>query len=366
MQRKIPDRVPVMPQVCHGHAINIFYEDYRKGIVETVRYPEKALNLVLKAAIFYGFDGLRLFAPGYGMVPGYGMDVIDNEREMIVKWKNDSKVQNSKERAGIVDVYGGGHIIYDEPILRVNTKEDLKKIPRIKCSDLIETKPFKKLKEAIGKAHDNDLFVASAPGGFTMNYVSDLRGQTQALFDIKDNTNLVNEIMDIGLEISIERAKALIKCGVDAFCIGDALASASVISPSSFKNYCFPRFKIFCNEFKKENILIYMHICGNAVPLFEMMASTGVDCIEPLDPLGGVKVSDAKKQVGKEVALMGGVNTITLLSGNPGLVYDEGISCCKAGGNDGGYILAAGDMVPDFAPKNNIKALVRAAKDYKY
>ena len=40
----------------------------------------------------------------------------------------------------------------------------------------------------------------------------------------------------------------------------------------------------------KMGLKIYLHICGNSNPILEMMASTGVDAIEPLDPLGGVRL----------------------------------------------------------------------------
>ena len=56
-----------------------------------------------------------------------------------------------------------------------------------------------------------------------------------------------------------------------------------------------------------------------------MMADTGVDCIEPLDPLGGVEVWDAKARVGGRVALMGGVHTVKLAIGT----LDEVASDCR-------------------------------------
>ncbi len=38
----------------------------------------------------------------------------------------------------------------------------------------------------------------------------------------------------------------------------------------------------------------------------------------------------------------------------------------RAGGNGGGYILAAGDMVPDMTPEANVRAMVKAARDCCY
>jgi MtaA/CmuA family methyltransferase len=172
--------------------------------------------------------------------------------------------------------------------------------------------------------------------------------------------------MDVALGNAIEHAKALVDCGVDALYVGDPLSSASVISPRSFRAFCFPRFQLFCSELKDRGALIYLHICGNSGPILEMMADTGADCVEPLDPLGGVTVADAKRRIGGRVSLMGGVNTLTLLNGSPEQVYQEAVTCCRAGGIGGGYVLAAGDMVPDQTPEENVRSLVQAAKDMSY
>ena len=91
------------------------------------------------------------------------------------------------------------------------------------------------------------------------------------------------------------------------------------------------------------------------------MAESGVDCIEPLDPLGGVEVADAKKRIGHCVSLMGGVNTVTLINGTAEEVYKESVKCCRDGAAGGGFICAAGDMVPDFAPVENVLAMIKAA-----
>ena len=55
-----------------------------------------------------------------------------------------------------------------------------------------------------------------------------------------------------------------------------------------------------------------------------MLADTGAHAVEPLDPLGGVSVADAKRRIGGRVALMGGVNTLTLAHGTPEEVKSRG------------------------------------------
>ncbi len=93
-----------------------------------------------------------------------------------------------------------------------------------------------------------------------------------------------------------------------------------------------------------------------------MMADTGADVVEPLDPMGGVQVSDAKARIGDKVALMGGVNPLTLLQGSARDVQTETIAKCREGGPYG-YVLAAGDMVPPATPLKNLQAMVDVARE---
>ena len=348
------DRVPCMPQVCHGHCINLFYDNYREGLRDVVENPGKAWDLMIQAADLYDLDGIRLFrAPAPYKTRAEGDEIIAFDPD-------------SGEKVGIVDTFGGGWVVLDKPELPIETEADLASIPKpIKADELVGQEWFAKLSEAITKAHPKR-FVASAPAGFTVNYLGYRRGKEQALVDLMLEPNLCNKIMDIALEISIEEAKALVKCGIDCLYIGDPSSSSSLISPQHWEQYCLPRFRIFCDELHKEDVLIYIHICGNSNPILEMMADTGADCVEPLDPLGGVEVADAKKRIGDRVALMGGVNTLSVLQGTPESVRAEALKCCRDGGPDGSYILASGDMVPDFSPKENLMALVQTAKEFTY
>ena len=79
MAKGKPDRMSVMPQICYKHAIDLFYKDYRQGIKEVLKEPEKTLELVLKAACYYKVDGLRFF------IPSNNADIIDEGKTVKVR-----------------------------------------------------------------------------------------------------------------------------------------------------------------------------------------------------------------------------------------------------------------------------------------
>ena len=181
------------------------------------------------------------------------------------------------------------------------------------------------------------------------------------MVDFYERPDFVSAVIDMQAETMIKRAEKLLLTGIDAFYLNDPAASASLISPKHFEQFCMPAYQKFCKHFKNIDILIYMHICGKVGPILEMMAESGVDAIEPLDPLGGIDVANVKARVGDQVALMGGVNTLTLSDGTVEDVYTESIRKCREGGPVG-YILAAGDMVPPKTPLENLQAMVDVAK----
>ncbi|GAI55472.1 unnamed protein product, partial [marine sediment metagenome] len=207
------------------------------------------------------------------------------------------------------------------------------------ADELLRTEKFQSIEEIVDDA-GVELFLIGVPNPFTFQYATIMRGKQQAMMDIIEKPALVRRIIDKGTEISINQSIAFARLGVDALYIGETFGG--LIGPRFFEEFCLPPLKRFVSTLKQYHILIYLHICGDSTKLLEPMANTGVDCIEPLDPLGGVVVADAKGRVGHRVALMGGVNTISLAHGTINEVVEDCKRCIREGAPGGAYILACG------------------------
>ena len=349
MRREKTERIPTMPQICHDTPIYIYSarenSDWRECYKHCVEDPEAIYEYVLRLVKEVGCDGLRLFVPNAPMkVEGNGNNIS------VIDPKTDQQV-------GRLDLYGGSIVIQDKSV-RIDSLYEAK----TKLDEMVEAFTDEKLQALeAARAKVTQLFVASSPGGITMTTYSKLRGREQAMTDFYERPDFVSAVIDMQAEMAIRQAEKLLLTGIDAFYIGDPDASASLISPQHFERFCLPAYQKFCRHFENTDILIYIHICGKVGPILELMAETGVDTIEPLDPLGSVEVADAKKRVGERVALMGGVNTLTLSDGTAKDVHIESIRKCREGG-PAGYILAAGDMVPPKTPLENLQAMVDVAK----
>jgi len=348
MSGGVPDRVPVIPQICPPHAIRALGMDFRKTIIATLKNPFLANKLDLDCCRSYGVDGIRIW------IPADPIDILDDGENA---WGLDERGR----KIGRVDFKGGGGIVTPEEKAVFESNEDVDKIEVLSADELVKTEKFQSIKKIVDEAKD-EFFLIGVPGPFTFEYVTFMRGKEQAMIDIMERPDFVKKIIDKGTEISIQQSIALARIGMDALYIGETFGG--LIGPDLFKEFCVPAFKRFVKILKQYDVLLYLHTCGNSTKLFELMADTGVDCIEPLDPLGGVVIADAKRRVGHRVALMGGVNTVTLAQGALDEVVEDCKRCIKEGAPGGGYVLAAGDMLPTETSKEKVEAMMDVAKKY--
>lgn len=72
-------------------------------------------------------------------------------------------------------------------------------------------------------------------------------------------------------------------------CYNDSAGNMSLLSPAMWRKFIAPNLTYFCKEVHSycPEAKIYCHICGNILPILEDLIETGLDCIAPLDPLGG-------------------------------------------------------------------------------
>lgn len=351
MQNGTPDRVPVIPQICHPHALRALGWDYREGILACLKDPMLMNRLHRDCAKLYGVDGVRFW------IPTEGVEVVDDGDNA---WQLD---KTTGEKIGRVDFQGGGGIIplKEEPIL--NTNEDIENVNVPCAEELLKTPEFVSLQGLVAETGD-DLFIIGGAGSPAFEHVSFMRGKQQALMDIMERPDFVKRMIDKSVDVCIQNSIALAKIGVDALYVGETFGG--LIGPRLFKEFCLPAFSRLVLALAEYDVLIYLHICGNSTPLFELMADTGVDCIEPLDTLGGVSVADAKQRVGQRVALMGGVSTTLLAHGTLEEVVEDCQRCLREGAPGGGYILAAADMLPTETSREKVEAMIAAARNWNY
>ncbi len=343
-----PDRVPVIPQICPPHAIRAAGLPFKETIVDRLRNPRKYDLLEPECARGYGVDGVRIWK---GVGP------------RRIEWQGEKAYEVDAEtgaRVGRVDFMGGGDVVRLPSQRRQLTDEDLEAIEVVPPDDLVASEALIPMKKAVAEYGDK-LFIIGPPGGFTVEMLSFTQGIEPTLIDIVERPDFIKRYTEKLLAVSIQTAIAMARVGAEAFYIGETFGQ--FMSPDQFKELCLPYFQQFVQTLRPYGPLIYLHMCGQVTHLLDLMAETGVDCVEPMDEVGGTSVAQTKQRIGDQVALMGGVNTVVLARGTLEEVREDCIRCIREAGADGGYILAAGDMLPTETDPEKVKLMLECAKE---
>lgn len=192
-------------------------------------------------------------------------------------------------------------------------------------------------------------------------YACLLRGPRQFLIETVDRPGFVDDLLAFAYEAVAELARLSLAAGAHLYLM-DAMASASQISPATYRRWTQPyeaKMADLAHSLGRRQML---HVCGNTTRNLEAMADTGSDVLD-LD--SAVSVAEAKRRVGDRVCLKGNVDPVgTLLRGTPEQVEAECRAAVAAAGG-AGFILSSGCQIPRDTSVENVQAMTLAAERYR-
>jgi uroporphyrinogen decarboxylase len=124
----------------------------------------------------------------------------------------------------------------------------------------------------------------------------DLMGFSDFLAGFHAEPDLLQELMRISVEYNTCLAKNARELGGQVIVVGDDIASSEglLISPEMYRQSVFPQFRQLVENFKYFGYLVIKHTDGNIMSIMDDLADSGIDCIDPIDPLGGMDISTVK------------------------------------------------------------------------
>ena len=149
--------------------------------------------------------------------------------------------------------------------------------------------------------------------------------------------------------------------------LGVSLASLDMISPYYYHKYVFPYEKKVIDVLKpvckKYDAITILHICGDTTAIFPEICETGVDVFECDHK---VDLKEFKNVSKGRVALMGNIDpSSVLLMGSEDDVKKTAIKCLDDAATGGGFILGSGCEVAMDTPRENMIAMIEAAREYQ-
>jgi uroporphyrinogen decarboxylase len=193
-------------------------------------------------------------------------------------------------------------------------------------------------------------------------HASMLRGSEKIMRDMYKQKENLRELCEIALSSQIVYAVAVISAGADILFISDPTSSGDVISKKQWEDWGFPLTARLAKLVKRSGVKTIMHICGNTENRLESLAKTGIDCLS-LDE--AVDFEKARKILGPDYCLMGNVSTTLMAMGSSEEVQEATKEVIRKAGKDGHLMVSGGCLLAENCPPENMRAMVKAAKEYR-
>jgi uroporphyrinogen decarboxylase len=194
-----------------------------------------------------------------------------------------------------------------------------------------------------------------------------IRGMEDALFDLGAAPEAADLLLGKAADFAVHLAEeACARFDLDWLWTGDDVGGqlAMMISPEQWRTSLRPHLRDIFAIGKKHGLPVAYHSCGAIRPIIPDLIDIGLDVLNPIQcGCPGMDPGSLKKDFGKALAFMGGVDTQDLLPhGTADQVYAETSRLIEMMTSDGGgYILAASHSVPPETPLENIFAMYAAA-----
>jgi len=370
MNLGIPDRVPVMCQLSIGHYLIQLGLDPAQYWIDSAVIADAFIELARR----YRFDGILINLPGRSPNARDFIEAIEPKPHggSLIRYKdggrcicppNDLPVQVDPQKVSLADI-DPEKLYYEDPHTLGGLKYPFH-------YDLQPTDDY--FPEFIFSIIDR---VVSAVGGelsvhsevfspFTQ--LMERLGYQDGLMALLEEPEKCEAILARFAQGAGDLAARQAARGVDAVLISSAFAGGGFISKAMYERFVLPYEATVADAIKAAGVKAYTHTCGAIGDRLELMAATGIDGIDTMDPppLGDTDLADAKARVGSRLFLKGNIDSVNvLLRGDVDAVRRSAIEKVQAAGKTGGYILSSACSVAPKVPAENLAVLSEVAEEH--
>lgn len=212
----------------------------------------------------------------------------------------------------------------------------------------------------------------AATSGLFFDIACFLRGTENFLMDMHLNPlfteALIEKISEIIIRINLYYIKPISKyIEWIEFTSDHGMQTGPFFSRKFFKKYFKKHFIDLFTSIKKEapNIKVFLHTCGSIKELIPEFIDTGLDILNPVQPLAvDMDSFELKKEFGKDLVFHGGIDIQKAMIGTIKDVREEVKKRMEALAPNGGYICAPTNHIQPDVPIENFIALYEYAKEY--
>lgn len=191
-----------------------------------------------------------------------------------------------------------------------------------------------------------------------------IRSMERFFLDLRRIPDLVEKAEEVLTEWAIARGREIARAtGIPRVRIIAGRGSAAFMHPKMFDRFVLPFWRRMLEAFSRDGITPVMLIGSKCtLNLPQMRGLPPASCVLSLNE--ETDMFEAKRILGDQQCLMGNVPATMLIFGQPQEITDYSKKLIKEVGAGGGFILNNQAEVPLAAKKENVRAMIEAAKTY--
>jgi uroporphyrinogen decarboxylase len=144
---------------------------------------------------------------------------------------------------------------------------------------------------------------------------------------------------------------------------GNSIAGPDVVSPPLYRRLALPYDRRIAAEAHRLGLPHVLHICGDTGAILPDMISTGSDGLD-LDYKTDARL--ACRLMGATTTFIGNIDPCSVLAlGEPRLVEEKTRELCALFRENPRFILNAGCALPSTTPAENLRTMIRTAREHR-
>ena len=212
---------------------------------------------------------------------------------------------------------------------------------------------------------DDLAIMGGVSGPFTTTWM--LMGYEAICYALYDDVALIQALLRIATDYSIEAARISVAAGADCLWLSEDLGDSTrgFLRLPQFRRIVLPYIAELAEAIDHLGVPALLHSCGHISGYLDDLAQTRIAAIHPLQRTAGMDLRTVKAAYGDRFCLIGNVDSSrTLPYGTPEEVAAETREAIDIAAPGGGYILASDHSLHDGIPIENALALFRTGAGY--
>jgi len=380
MNHEIPDRVPVMCQLALGHYFlhgghkpsDIFFD------------TNLLIDTFLATRERYQFDGMLINIPSRPV--GWEEHLAERREEAdheLLVWKNGMETKfvaddnphtflaggSPLPRADYEEVDPDDPATYRTPGYVSATWETPGLWGIAPDADLADPASYPEwytrgLRRVREKAPDISIH-QEVFSPFT--HLMELFDYQEGLMALLDDPEICHRLLDKLSDMVSAQVRCYGPCEPDAILMSSAFAGGGFLSREMYAEFVQPYERKVVEAVRSFDLPAYTHTCGAIGDRLDLMADTGIDGIDTLDPppLGTVDFAQAKAEFGKTLFFKGNLDAVHEMLKADDETFEAAVRQRLEIGKPGsGYILSSACSVAPHVNPERLKDMVGLAEKY--